>query len=587
MARNRNFADVYNLRRQEGVPSAASLPKIVLNARNWGSISKLRREVEQSARGDYKLVRSDLEEDAHKRELPHIPEQKRMLRQRTTALTHMVFNRRNQTVDTNECLPWVDSGVFHGVSGAMICVNAALIGLETETDTPAWFYIEQGLIIFFVFELVMRLIRHGWNFFKHDHEDCIWNFFDFFIVLSGVCDEWLIPVVMRMLPRGNEDDEDGASSTKQGKMSMFFMLMRMLRLLRIVRLFRLVRIVRPLYELAQGVLEALQGMFWVLCFLLISLYCVAIFCTRLIGQGGFAMPKDPTGDDLLALDEIIPLFATVQDSMFSLFGTMSSWSLLKFMPLFAEMPWLKPILVLFYVYSAWALLAIMTGVVSENMIAIRDHMAKEDALAEETRKTMITKLLIELFQHADEDHSGTVTRAEFDSLLRSADLARKIERNTHLKIKDLEELFDWLDHDGSGNITIDEFMQGFKWVNEPLRAKSLVKLQERLAVNLRSLEFSVSEAFSTRTEEVLKLVAAPLKKVHAITEQMQTMDVHFGGLRTRIRDFGLAMPSPQDLRDTEYRLNCKIATILQRLEEVEQAAIITARREEVEATLRQ
>ena len=75
------------------------------------------------------------------------------------------------------------------------------------------------------------------------------------------------------------------------------------------------------------------------------------------------------------------------------------------------------------------------------------------------------------------------------------------------------DLFDWIDHDKGGQtshrrdfvillignltrgklggtITIDEFMTGFKWINEPLRAKSLVKLQdgwtEMVRVNMQS-----------------------------------------------------------------------------------------------------
>lgn len=258
--------------------------------------------------------------------------------------------------------------------------------------------------------------------------------------------------------------------------------------------------------------------------------------------------------------------------MFTLFGTMSSWTLLKFVPLFDEMPLLKPLFVVFYMYSAWALLAVMTGVVSENMILIRVQMAKEDEQREEMRKTMVTNLLIELFQRADADHSGTISKEEFYDMLRSPDLVRKIERNTNLKIQDLDELFDWLDHDGSGTITIHEFMKGFKWVNEPLRAKSLVKVQERLALEFKTLENRLTEVFETRTDEVLQLIAAPLRKVHAITEQMQTMDVHFGGLRTRIKETGQAMPLPQDLRDTECRLSHKMSIVVRKLEELEFAA---------------
>merc|ERR1719324_1668909 len=99
---------------------------------------------------------------------------------------------------------------------------------------------------------------------------------------------------------------------------------------------------------------------------------------------------DGSGDaDETELQEIKEMFSTVSNSMFTLFGTVSSWSLLKFVPLFDEMPYLRPLFVLFYVYSAWALLAVMTGVVSENLIAIREQMVKEDELKEEKRKQNI------------------------------------------------------------------------------------------------------------------------------------------------------------------------------------------------------
>merc|ERR1712190_667205 len=113
-------------------------------------------------------------------------------------------------------------------------------------------------------------------------------------------------------------------------------------------------------------------------------------------------------------------------------------SLMKFVPLFLEMPILRPLFVLFYVYSAWALLAVMTGVVSENMIAIREQMVKEDEQRDEMRKTMVTKTLMDLFREADTDHSGEVSRDEFNALLRSPDLKRKLTKNTNMKTDDLK-----------------------------------------------------------------------------------------------------------------------------------------------------
>lgn len=522
------------------------------------------RPSSRSTRADgYSLVRSDVEEDHDRkavedRSLPNMPIHTFGVQQRTT----QGLDQRN-AFELDETLQgpmaWVESWWFQGLCGLIICANAVIIGLETDIESPAWFWIEQLLLVYFCFELIVRLMRHGCKFFNHE-EDWVWNLFDFSIVMNGVFDQWMMPVItyLQLLNLG-----EGAH------MSMIFMIIRMARLLRIVRLFRLVRIVRPLYELAQGVLEALQGMFWVLVFMVMTLYSVAILCTRLIGHGDI-VPEDAEDDPTMV--QIRSMFTTVDESMFTLFGTMSSWSLVRFVPLFKEMPFLRPLFVLFYVYSAWALLAVMTGVVSENMIVIREQMVKEDEHREERRKTQITNLLIELFREADADHSGTVSRQEFDSMLRNPQLTRKITKNTHLKVSDLQDLFEWLDHDGGGTITIDEFMDGFKWVNEPLRSKSLVKLQERLTTDLNGLERTVIGVVEKRAAEVQKLVGAPLRKVHAITEQMQSLDVHFTEIRNNLREQTFMMPTPQELREVEQRLNNKLSSVFERLEEIEEAA---------------
>merc|ERR1719171_954462 len=82
----------------------------------------------------------------------------------------------------------------------------------------------------------------------------------------------------------------------RSKMTVIFMLLRMARLLRIVRLFRLIKIIRPLYELAQGILEAFNGMFWVLVFMIMTLYATAMLCTLFIGDGEIFTPDIPASD---------------------------------------------------------------------------------------------------------------------------------------------------------------------------------------------------------------------------------------------------------------------------------------------------
>ncbi|CAJ1333776.1 unnamed protein product [Effrenium voratum] len=516
-----------------------------------------------SARGVYTIVRSDVDDDERPKgtAMPLVPKSETGIRLRL--FTHAGHGFSEAWEQKSNNLEWVESTWFQATSGIIIMCNAVVIGLETDLESSIWFWVEHALLAYFLFELIVRLLRHGCYFFRQE-EEWGWNVFDFLIVASGVADQWVMPLLHSVMRHEVKDSKQGMASV--------FMVFRMARLLRIVRLFRLVKIVRPLYELAQSITEALQGMFWVLVFMIMTLYSVAILCTRLIGHGNII--GDDADEDL---QEIKEMFSSVSTSMFTLFGTVSSWSLTKFVPLFEEMPMLRPLFVVFYIYSAWALLAVMTGVVSENMIAIRDQMQKEDEQREEKRKSMITKVLMELFREADVDGNGIVSRAEFEAMLKSPELVKKITKNTRMKVQDLMDLFDWIDHDKGGTITIDEFMTGFKWINEPLRAKSLVKLQERLAGDLKVLESTVSGIIQKRVEEVQRTVAMPLRKVHAIAEQMQSLDVQLGKIRPILRERLADVPSQVELKEMEERLSNRLKATLDQLSGIEAKAKVHMR----------
>lgn len=500
-----------------------------------------------------KQYRSDMEDDGFQRTgVPNMSRQIPGMRRRTSPRSHV-------PMEEDEFIgkfAWVESSWFQGLSGFVIFLNAVIIGFETDISTPIWWYVEQVLLSFFVVELLFRFLRHGWNFFRHE-EDWIWNVFDFSIVMSGVFDQWLLSMLKRFT---------SLFDTRQQKLGVVLMLMRMGRLLRIVRLFRLVRIVRPLFELAQGVLEALQGMFWVLVFMVMTLYAAAIVCTRLIGHGD-ALSEDMLSED--STQSIQVMFSDVQTSMFTLFGTVSSWSLLKFSPLFEDFPILRPFFVLFYIYSSWALLSVMTGVVSENMIAIREQMLQDDKQKEELRKAKVTEMLNSIFKKGDVNNDGTVSRGEFELMMKNPELVKQLKYNVHMRPQDLQDLYDWLDRGDDGVISIDAFMSGFKWVNEPLKAKTLVKLQDRLNRDLTAMANDVTATLDKRIREVQQLVVTPLRKIHAVTEQMQSLDVQFGDLRVDLQDIAGELPTLEEIHHVEQRLREQLASVSERLDALE------------------
>lgn len=76
----------------------------------------------------------------------------------------------------------VDSPAVQRLIVALILFNAITLGLETfpaiVRSTGPWLqWIDQALLAVFVIELLLKLLAHGWRFFRS-----AWNLFDFVVV---------------------------------------------------------------------------------------------------------------------------------------------------------------------------------------------------------------------------------------------------------------------------------------------------------------------------------------------------------------------------------------------------------------------
>eukprot|EP00341_Mesodinium_pulex_P006775 CAMPEP_0116976266 /NCGR_PEP_ID=MMETSP0467-20121206/56369_1 /TAXON_ID=283647 /ORGANISM="Mesodinium pulex, Strain SPMC105" /LENGTH=437 /DNA_ID=CAMNT_0004668983 /DNA_START=1 /DNA_END=1311 /DNA_ORIENTATION=+ len=398
--------------------------------------------------------------------------------------------------------------------GGVIFANALIIGAETDNKSSWWAYVENFLLTFFVMELLLRMLHFGCSNFLRQFG----NLFDLFIVLSGVFDMWFVPIYHFMAGKANSESTGGLMSAIQ-----------MLRLLRIVRLVRLVKIIQPLYRLALGIAEALQGMFWVLVFLMMMLYAIAIVLTRLLGRHisvSYEEEKSAWGVSNVPADRAEltrSMFHSVPSSMFVLFESMSCWSLVQFIPLFTKFPFIQLMSVMFYIFSVWALLAVMTGVVSEKMIAVREAITYEERNGKPEQEEVV-EALAEVFNKADADGSGEISKEEFTAMLMWTDISKHLVAHLGVNNQDLNQLFDWLDKDKDGVIDIDEFVNGLFWLNNDINPKSLLKLQEELAVVMRSLQVQLCDHANKRFDDDPRRLAAAGKNP-SVTEQIQRLDL--------------------------------------------------------------
>ncbi|CAK8990872.1 Uncharacterized protein SCF082_LOCUS2423, partial [Durusdinium trenchii] len=176
---------------------------------------------------------------------------------------------------------------------------------------------------------------------------------DFTIVLLGAVEQWLLPLSLHFLhATGLTQERLKVNRTTTN-------LLRLLRLLRLMRLLRLIRDIPPLHTLAVGILESLQGMTWVFLLALLVLYSCGIMCTQLIGH------RLLVGED--CPQAVVDIFPHVGESMFVLFKVMNADAQVLD-PLFEYMQISKMITAYFMILANWAILAILTAVVSENLI---------------------------------------------------------------------------------------------------------------------------------------------------------------------------------------------------------------------------
>ena len=214
---------------------------------------------------------------------------------------------------------FVQTARFQNAILAVILINAVALGLETSATAMAHagrliLAVDAACLSVFVVELALKLIAHGWRFFRAP-----WNLFD--TVLVGVS---LLPATEGMTA---------------------------LRALRILRVLRVISVAPRLRRVVEGFVSALPGMGSVFLLMAIIFYIGSVMATKLFAA---SFPE---------------WFGSIGASAYTLFQvmTLESWSMGIVRPVMEQHPFAWLFFVPFILGTTFAVLNLLVGLVVNSM----------------------------------------------------------------------------------------------------------------------------------------------------------------------------------------------------------------------------
>jgi len=235
---------------------------------------------------------------------------------------------------------------------------------------------------------------------------------------------------------------------------------------------------------------------------MIMLYAASILFTTMVGHG-LIYGGHPTEDAK-------ELFGSVLQSMFVLFKLMSGDQGVVD-PLLSQLC-VKVLFLFFIILANWIMLAILTAVVSDNMISttqthiIEDH-AKDDVLA----KGRSNRRLVNLFQEFDKGGEN-LDEPEFVALMRDPDRCHELCDASGLRPPELLDLYLFLSMDiadGTRTVNYKNFTEQLLNEGNSVSERSIFRLERRV----ENIEGMIAHKFDSVGELLERLVQIKLKNI--------------------------------------------------------------------------
>eukprot|EP00930_Biecheleria_cincta_P041355 TRINITY_DN28343_c0_g1_i1.p1 TRINITY_DN28343_c0_g1~~TRINITY_DN28343_c0_g1_i1.p1 ORF type:complete len:573 (+),score=89.99 TRINITY_DN28343_c0_g1_i1:127-1845(+) len=383
----------------------------------------------------------------------------------------------------------VETIAFNTIIVLAVVVNLIVIGIEVDHDMGAFGEVINHLLTgIWVLEASLKIFSLGVRAYFKD----AWNRIDFLLALVAVFDTWVILLFFKRV------ESDVSAMTA----------MRVLRIARTARLIRTLRLFKQLFLLLNGMVQACITLVWVFLLMLLAIYVAGIIITYIFGHE--CDDLDANGRwkaDVTCRD----MYGTLMGSMITLFQVAC-----LDMEVVRPVAWVSEVgfgfLVLFIIFSSFGLVNIIMGVMVESVLLSSKQNEDRLAKAEDDRRLFELQVLSDLFQHADADGSGAVSKEEFLEVCQQTHVQKLFEDlRMPVSRKNLAmRLYEVLDVDRQGALDSQTFQARATALKK--EGKSLLQDQTMLLMEVRHINRRVErvetslDQLHSKSDEVFSFV---------------------------------------------------------------------------------
>jgi len=366
---------------------------------------------------------------------------------------------------------FVKSSLFDKIVAVMLLLNAAFIGVQVDAiftgddEHPAIIVIDYLFAVFFIAEIVLRMLGTGFKAFWIDPDVRLWNYFDFIVVGSSTVDS----VLQVVLPKAPTQTQ----SSPLANISML-RIIRILRVARVVRVIRIMKFFRDLRILLAAIVSTVKTAYFALILIFLIMYMFGVALTQLVAD--YVIVQTELGNEIP--DDASFYFGSLADSLFTMFMTLAGgidWKdahiVLREAGGFAVF-----LYVVFVIIMILCVLNVLTGIFCQ--CAIEAAATDKDNIISvqmQDRQHYINTIA-SIFEEIDDSGDGKCSLAEFKAHIH-LDSVQALLNSLDIELHDAFTLFEMLDADGTGDVDLDEFVTGCITLRGGAKAVQIEKVQ--------------------------------------------------------------------------------------------------------------